>query len=229
MNAEQFDTKDKKDATDPRSEQVRGYVHTVMRNVTASQNERTRIENDLYAHLDAAIQTGEPIDAVLARMGSPEEVAGAFMAQVELVYAGFWLRLSAFLIDVFVLIIPLLAAAVIFFVGSSLIPSHPDRLANYLWGGIVILLICVSGLAAVGLLIMYFPILEGRFGQTLGKRLLGMRVLKENGLPIGYREAFLRRISFYFDFFPFDALFIPFTEKHQRGFDIIAHTVVVIL
>jgi uncharacterized RDD family membrane protein YckC len=34
-------------------------------------------------------------------------------------------------------------------------------------------------------------------------------------------------LSFYFDILPFDALFILFTEKRQRGFDIIARTVVI--
>lgn len=46
-------------------------------------------------------------------------------------------------------------------------------------------------------------------------------------MPIGYREAFLRRLSFYFDFIVLDALFIPFTAKRQRAFDIIARTVVI--
>ncbi len=82
-------------------------------------------------------------------------------------------------------------------------------------------------LIAGGIFLLYFPILEGRFGQTLGKRLLRLHVLKETGLPIGYKEAFLRRLSFYFDFIAVDALFIPFTRKRQRAFDIIARTVVV--
>ena len=74
---------------------------------------------------------------------------------------------------------------------------------------------------------LYFPILEGRFGQTLGKRLLGIRVLHESGLPIGFKEAILRRLPFYFDFWPIDGLFVLFTAKKQRAFDIVARTVVV--
>jgi uncharacterized RDD family membrane protein YckC len=74
---------------------------------------------------------------------------------------------------------------------------------------------------------LFFPIAEGRFGQTLGKRLLGLRVLKESGLAIGYKEAFLRRIPFYFRFAVLDALFVPFTAKKQRAFDLVARTVVV--
>lgn len=223
MNAKQFVPGDEQGA------RVQRYIQTVMRMVSALPAERQRIEADLRAHLEAAVQSGERVEAVLERMGSPEEVAGAFMSQVELVYAGFWRRLAAFVIDAILIALPLLGAAGIFLLGNGLIPPHPQSFASYAFGGSVILLMLASALAAVSMMLLYFPVLEGRFGQTPGKRLLGLRVLKENGLPIGYREAFLRRLSFYFDIFPIDALFIPFTAKHQRGFDIIARTVVVIL
>jgi uncharacterized RDD family membrane protein YckC len=52
-------------------------------------------------------------------------------------------------------------------------------------------------------------------------------VLKENCLPIGYTEAFLRRLSYYFEIMAVDALFIPFTPKRQRAFDIVARMVVI--
>jgi uncharacterized RDD family membrane protein YckC len=34
-------------------------------------------------------------------------------------------------------------------------------------------------------------------------------------------------LSFYFEIFPIDALFVFFNPKHQRGFDMIARTIVV--
>jgi uncharacterized RDD family membrane protein YckC len=70
-------------------------------------------------------------------------------------------------------------------------------------------------------------LLEGRFGYTPGKRLLGLRVLGEDQLPVGYKESVLRRLSFYFNILPVDALFIFFTAKKQRAFDIVARTIVV--
>jgi hypothetical protein len=94
-------------------------------------------------------------------------------------------------------------------------------------GALLVALAVSAGLATIGTILLYFPIQEGRFGQTLGKRLLRLWVLKEDGLPIGYKEAFLRRLSYYFDILPVDALFIPFTAKRQRAFDVVAHTVVV--
>jgi uncharacterized RDD family membrane protein YckC len=85
------------------------------------------------------------------------------------------------------------------------------------------------GFLAVAVWLLYFPLQEGRSGKTIGKRLAGIHVLKEDGMPVGYKEATIRRISYYLGgaVFMIDALFIPFTDLHQRGFDIIAKTIVV--
>ena len=202
------------------------YIQNVLDNILAKPAERQRIESDLRAHLQEALAAGETPQAVLARMGTPQEVAAEFMSQVKLAYAGFWLRLLAFLIDLLVIFIGvgILALAALFL--TNRVPTHPAGL-DYLLGATVILVVAGCALGAAGIIVLYFPLLEGRFGQTLGKRLLGLRVLKDNGLPIGYKEAFLRRLSYYFDIFPFDAVFIPFSEKKQRAFDIIARTIVI--
>jgi uncharacterized RDD family membrane protein YckC len=149
------------------------------------------------------------------------------MAQVDLNYAGFWRRLGAFMIDMVLLLLAVLILGVLALLANNLVPPHPEAPADYILGGLTIAFIIGCALISLSAFLLYFPLLEGRFGQTLGKRLLGMRVLKENGLPVGFREAFLRRLSYYFDFLPVDALFIPFNEKCQRGFDIIARTVVI--
>ncbi len=203
------------------------YVNEVLHYVSVRPEERQRIEADLRAHLAEAVGAGEPLQTVLGRMGSPQEVAAAFMSEERLAYAGFWIRLAAFAIDAVVMAVPVLVFGGAAVGLSNLVPRQPAAIGDYAFGAVIILVLIACLLVAFSTFLLYFPILEGRFGQTLGKRLLGLRVLKENGLPIGYREAFLRRVSFYFDFFPFDALFIPFTAKHQRAFDIIARTVVV--
>ena len=85
----------------------------------------------------------------------------------------------------------------------------------------------LGGIAVAGAVLLYFPISEARFGKTWGKAAMGLRVVKENGLSIGYKEAILRRLSFFFNIFWLDAIFMFFTEKRQRAFDIIAKTVVI--
>lgn len=202
------------------------YVRNVLRNIQAPPHERARIEADLRAHLQEALETGESAEAVLERMGNPEEVAAEFMEGVTLHYAGFWLRLVAFVIDAVIcaaVALPLTGLAITL---SNAVPQEPQG-ADYVLGAVLIVLAIGAVIAVVGILLLYFPILEGRFGQTVGKRLLRLRVVKETGAAIGFKEAFLRRLSFYFDFIGPDALFVPFTAKRQRAFDIIARTVVI--
>ncbi len=202
------------------------YIQNVLRNIPVKFSDRQRIESDLRAHLEEALAKGETPQAVLGRMGTPREVAEEFMAQVPLVYAGFWPRFWAFMIDALVLFV---SAAILAFIAiglSNLVSKHPTGI-DYAIGGVLILLAAGCALGAVGIIVLYFPLLEGRFGQTLGKRLLKLRVLGTNGLPIGYKEAFIRRLSYYFEIFWVDTLFIPFSEKKQRAFDVIARTVVV--
>lgn len=206
--------------------EVEQYVREVVRHIRASAQERQRIEADLRAHLEEAVRAGEAPSAVIARMGSPAEVAVEFMARKALPYAGFWPRLAAFAVDMAAIFVGAGLAAVVGLVAANLVPQEPRGL-GYVVGAVAILVALGSALGAVGLILLYFPLLEGRYGQTLGKRLLGLRVLKESGLPIGYKEAFLRWLPYYFEMLPVDALFIFFTAKHQRAFDIVAKTVVV--
>ena len=87
-------------------------------------------------------------------------------------YATFWQRLSAILLD-----------------GLFLAPLVALRY----W------LESVSKQAAIAFLVPficlhlgYFVSYEAVHGQTLGKRLMGIRIVKRNGDPIGWRDAWLR-------------------------------------
>jgi uncharacterized RDD family membrane protein YckC len=202
------------------------YIEDVLGNIQAPESEKGRIEADLRGYFQSAEEAGEALDETVARLGSPGEIAAAYMAQMTLEYAGFWPRLFAFAIDMAVI---LLVGGGLAFLGVGLanqVPQHPEGY-GYLLGGMLILLVAGCTLAALGMIVLYFPILEGRFGQTLGKKLLHLRVLKEDGLPADYKETFLRRISYYFELLPLDALFIPFNAKKQRAFDIVARTIVI--
>ena len=68
---------------------------------------------------------------------------------------------------------------------------------------------------------------EHLWGQTLGKWLTGIAVVRETGERVGFGAAVLRRLPLLFNFFLLDAAFAPFTEKKQRAFDMVAKTVVV--
>ena len=199
------------------------YVQQVMDLVYAPESDRARLEADLRASFEQGLAEGATEAAVRQRLGTPEEVAEAFMAEVEMEYAGFWERVAAFFADMALFVVasmPLLAV-------GFLLQLLNDGEALKVSGIVVIAAIAAIGLVAAGVFIFYFPLLEHHFGATFGKRLMGLHVRTETGAKIGLGAAFLRRISMYFEFLALDALFVPFTQKKQRAFDIVAKTVVV--
>lgn len=203
------------------------YVQKVMGMIYAPEKDRARIEADLESHLQDGMAGGEDMAVLVKRMGDPREVAAEFMSEVPLVYGGFFRRMAAFLVDMIIIVFFGALAAVLSISLADVVPQHPSGLLENVLGGIIILFVLIGANSCIAIIMVYFPLLEGRFGQTLGKRLFGLIVRSEDGLPAGYGKAILRRISFYFQLLPIDALFIPFNPKRQRGFDIVARTIVV--
>lgn len=203
------------------------YVQKVMDLIYAPQNDRERIRADLQAHLQEGMAGGEDMKALVERMGDPREVAAGFMSDVPMVYAGFGRRTAAFLVDLAVILVFAALTAILTISLSSAVPQHPEGLLENLIGGGIIILLLISANACIAMILVYFPLLEGRFGRTLGKRLFGLRVRSEDGLPASYWQAFLRRLSFYFEIFPIEALFLAFNPKRPRWFDVLARTIVV--
>src|SRR5947209_4904207 len=94
------------------------------------------------------------------------------MSSVSVVYAGFWRRLVAFLLD-FVFIFPL--AITVMWLSSTV------KLFPVYW--------VVPGT----LFGMFYEVyLVRRYGGTPGKLVAGIRIVKTDETNLGYREAFLR-------------------------------------
>ena len=87
-------------------------------------------------------------------------------------YAGFWPRLGSLLLDT-IIILPLVAVT---FLGDS---SFRLFQVYYFIPGTLFWL-------------FYSVYLVRRFGGTPGKLIVGIRIRKLDGTPVGYREAFLR-------------------------------------
>jgi uncharacterized RDD family membrane protein YckC len=216
------------------------YLSDVAKNITAHPERKDQFLLDLRAHFDEGKAAGDTDIAVINRLGKPEDVASEFMMNMPLTFAGFWERLLAFFIDmtlcVYVMIFGfgLLIGVPFLMINRSrsiaLMDALHDVATLHMLGSLSPIYIPLGILLIIGtmaLFLLYFPILEAQFGRTLGKRLMGLKVLKEKRTAIGMKEAFIRRISYYADILPVDALFIPFTEKKQRAFDIVAQTIVV--
>lgn len=198
------------------------YIHDVMANVFAAPDERNRFAADLRAHFAAAEAAGEPPARAIESMGAAADVAAAFNAERQMVYGGFWRRLVAFIGDVGLLMVCSIPVATLAVLAGTGLPERIERPDDLM----TLATILLFGCAGFGLVVFYFPLLEWRFGKTLGKHLMGLRAVRENGAPLGLGRAFVRRLSLFFDLLVIDALFIPFTDKKQRALDIVAKTVV---
>ena len=106
-------------------------------------------------------------------------------------------------------------------------------------GAVVLLSRVVPGVAFIALIAGSFSLLWGYFaffegfrnGQTPGKRLAGIRVMRESGHPVTFRDAAARNLIRIIDLLPppylLGAILIVLTPRAKRLGDMVAGTVVV--
>ena len=158
--------------------------------------------------------------------GPPAYQAPAYYTGAPTPYQGVSIRFVAILIDYFIIgiiaglvALPFLAAAVAATVVS-------ENLSTIAWGSVAI-----ASLIGLAIWFLYFTLLEGHYGQTIGKMALNIKVVRESdGMPIDYGEAavrtVLRIIDGLFDYL-IGAIFIWTSDRKQRLGDRVAHTIVV--
>jgi uncharacterized RDD family membrane protein YckC len=141
--------------------------------------------------------------------------------------AGFWIRAGARLIDTLCGVC--LGFVVGIFAGIALVLlEHAGMIApGWQYG--------IKGFNPIGVLlglvgnVLYHSLTEGMFGASLGKLILQLRVVDENGGPITIPKAILRNLGYFID-----ALFFGYvayssmkdSDLNQRFGDKWAHTVV---
>jgi len=79
--------------------------------------------------------------------------------------------------------------------------------------------------------IMYFPILEGVYGQTLGKRVMKIRVASVSGDELTMGQSIIRRLFDVVDLFLFGLvgiLVLSRSDINQRVGDKVAGTIVIV-
>ena len=103
--------------------------------------------------------------------------------------ASWGIRLGAYIIDGLILLIPVAVLAVVIFGGTVDADSSTGA-----WIGASIL----YALLVAGVVMLYAPVLmirDGeRNGQTLGKQVVGIRVVRDSGEPFGFWWAVLREV-----------------------------------
>ena len=173
--------------------------------------EREQIIADVRAHIEEGTQRGEAIDAVLARLGEPTDLAASYLSEVPLVSASLGRRAAAMAIDV---AIPVVIAAL---AGLFVTTGEVSR------GTMLIVL----GFAVTAGFITYILVGETRLGQTLGKHWLKLLVVRESGARISVGQAIVRLLPSLLHVWFIDVIFALFTERHQRAFELLSKTRVV--
>ena len=186
------------------------YVQSVVDHVPHGLPLRDQIAMELRGHIAERIESGRPLDEVLRQLGDPLTLAESYLAAVPLESAGLLRRLAAKLIDAATVV------AVAVTIGVTLWVVLPTEASYFVPP------LCILG--GVLAFVAYTVIAEYRAGRTLGKRLMGIQVVRESGARISLGQSVLRQIPFIGQFFFIDAMFALFTERRQRAFELLTKT-----
>jgi len=181
---------------------------------TLGDAERAGVTYELMSHLHAAGEakavaagrgevTVPDLEAALRDAGGEEGLAAAFVQPLAkpVQRVLFWRRLGAFAVDALLVGIAvsflhgLLTVLLRPIFGGPVGVPHVDWLVP--WGyhpEVGIAGQAIIGLASAALVLGYFTWFEAQEGRSLGKRALGLRVVRADGKPMTYRESALRNI-----------------------------------
>lgn len=145
-------------------------------------------------------------------------------------YAGFWIRAAARILD----LLAILASYNLFYLlyrlgaaGGLWLPLTPDEgLPEEGFHAERAL----AGIFLLGFPVFYYVYLHGAYGQTFGKMAFRIKVVNEDGLPIGYRKAFLRWLGYFLSgglTLYIGYLWAAFDSRKQALHDKIVRTVVI--
>jgi uncharacterized RDD family membrane protein YckC len=170
---------------------------------------------------------GSPLNPVSAGQG-PAAVAPAFFQAKPVVYAGFWRRFVAMIIDSLVFL-PLILIAVLTsgLFGIAMQPKVDlEGLTGAVLGVGVVVLMC---LLFVGSWLYHTAMESSRHQATLGKKALGIIVTDMNGNRISFARANGRFFGKWVSgmIMNIGYLMAAFTEKKQALHDILAGCLVV--
>jgi len=139
---------------------------------------------------------------------------------------GFWLRFMAFVVDHLILLLTLAIFTVVGFLAAG-IGSGGARESSFYQQARIVLPILLP--LAIVLFITYFAFFHGAWGQTIGKMIFGLRVVKTDGQTLSFARALVRTIVYPLSAIPFFLGFfwVGFTSSKRSWHDLIAGTMVI--
>ena len=107
-------------------------------------------------------------------------------------WGGFFRRSLAFLIDLLVILLMSALMGAMSYIGYKVGLSAHERTINWATAAPLVSMLTA---ACVALATLYFVVFHGLEGRTVGKWLLGLRLVGENRGAVSYRRALLRWIG----------------------------------
>ncbi|MBY0494723.1 MAG: RDD family protein [Cyanobacteria bacterium] len=192
------------------------YITRVVGHMPGATPLRAQIATELRSHITERVANGQPLDDVLRHLGDPATLAESYLAEVPLIPASFWRRAAAKLVDILIVLAPILALVAVAWraIGTVNGFAFPILVGSTAIGGPLLFGILTA-------------IAECRTGQTIGKRLLGIRVVRESGARISAGQAIVRQLPMFLQIYWIDVLFSLATDKAQRAFEMLSKTRVV--
>lgn len=195
------------------------YINRVLDQLPSGTPLRAQIAMELRGHIAERLESGQPEAEVLRQLGNPTTLAESYLSAVPLVSASFLVRGAAKLIDVVVVVLAILVGVglPIFLVARQ----RPEWQFLFGFGLFVVIIAATFGFG------LYTIVAEHWLGFTVGKRVLGLRVVRESGAPIGLGQSIVRTLPMFLQVYWIDVLFALFTDKSQRAFEVLSKTRVV--
>jgi uncharacterized RDD family membrane protein YckC len=145
--------------------------------------------------------------------------------------AGFWIRLVATIVDMIVLGVVTFIILKLLGLGTppeiTIDPGNPDAAVGLIMSAMRQVALASAVSMLIGL--FYSVIFVGWCGQTPGKMLLGLKIIRVDGGEADYIKAFIRWIGYLISALPLAVGYImaAFTENKRALHDYIAGTRVV--
>ena len=186
------------------------YIERVLQRIPGAAL-RKQIEMELRSHIADRMERGASMEETLRQLGDPVTLAESYLSAIPLVSAPHLRRLAAKLVDLSVMVL----VPALMIVGAVILQARDFALP--------IVFLCAMLLATFGGG-LYMILSEYWTGQTIGKRMFGLRVVTEAGTRITLGQSVLRQFPLFLQIFMIDALFALFTKKRQRAFELITRT-----
>jgi uncharacterized RDD family membrane protein YckC/uncharacterized membrane protein len=181
------------------------------------------ITGSLASSLRAGAARPQPVSYREVAAAAPEyHEVPSYAGEVRVRVIGFGFRLVAIVIDVFLLAFITVVLAIVLSFFSWLIDAFQPYGDDVLFTNLFIVLGLLVSVA-------YYVGFWAKSGQTIGKSVLGIKVISADGAAVSWRQAFLRYLGYIVSglIFSIGFLWAAFDRNRQGWHDKIAKTYVV--